>query len=77
MSNIAIYGGFGQLNWPIFCVNVSRGSGQATTQMYTVTLYDIKNKFVAFSAAVPEVVDVICEWGSPYVLLVDGKVCRD
>ena len=54
-----------------------RGSGQATTQMYTVTLYDIKNKFVAFSAAVPEVVDVICEWGSPYVLLVDGKVRID
>ena len=47
------------------------------TQMYTVTLYDIKNKFVAFSAAVPEVVDVICEWGSPYVLLVDGKVGTD
>ena len=43
-------------------------------QMYTVTLYDIKNKFIAFSAAVPEVVDVICEWGSPHVLTVDGKV---
>ncbi|KAK2192568.1 hypothetical protein NP493_28g12051 [Ridgeia piscesae] len=49
-------------------------SGHAMTQMYTVTLYDIKNKFIAFSAAVPEVVDVICEWGSPYILTVDGKL---
>ena len=42
--------------------------------MNTVTVYDIQNKFIAYSAPMPEVVDVVCEWGSIYVLAGDRKV---
>uniref|UniRef100_L7M659 Vacuolar protein sorting-associated protein 11 homolog n=1 Tax=Rhipicephalus pulchellus TaxID=72859 RepID=L7M659_RHIPC len=39
-----------------------------------VTIYDIQNKFVAYSAAIPGVVDVMAEWGSLYVLVQEGKL---
>jgi hypothetical protein len=39
-----------------------------------VTIYDIQNKFVAYSAPIPEVVNIFCEWGSLYALSADGKV---
>ena len=50
--------------------------------MNIVNVYDIQNKFIAYSAPVPDVVDVMCEWGSLYVLGGDRKVrqgtsCRD
>ncbi|CAN8016525.1 unnamed protein product [Ixodes persulcatus] len=38
-----------------------------------VTIYDIQNKFVAYSALIPGVVDVFFEWGSLFVLVQDGK----
>lgn len=39
-----------------------------------VTIYDIQNKFVAYSEAIPGVVDVMAEWGSLYVLVQEGKL---
>ena len=42
--------------------------------MQTVTVYDIQNKFIAYSAPVPEVIDILSEWGSLYVLAGDRKV---
>ncbi|XP_033108411.1 vacuolar protein sorting-associated protein 11 homolog isoform X2 [Anneissia japonica] len=45
-------------------------SGQ-TRQMDIVTVYDIQNKFIAYSGPFPEVVDVVCEWGSLYVIAGD------
>ena len=42
--------------------------------MNIVTVYDINNKFIAYSAPVPDVIDVISEWGSLYVLGGDRKV---
>jgi len=48
-------------------------SGQAV-EMNTVTVYDIQNKFIAYSAPFPAVIGVFCEWGSLYVLAGDRKV---
>jgi hypothetical protein len=50
-----------------------RGSGQSV-EMNTVTVYDIQNKFIAYSAPFPEVISVFCEWGSLYVLAGDRKM---
>jgi len=44
-------------------------------EMNTVTVYDIQNKFIAYSAPFPAVIGVFCEWGSLYVLAGDRKVC--
>ena len=44
-------------------------------EMNTVTVYDIQNKFIAYSAPFPAVIGVFCEWGSLYVLAGDKKVC--
>lgn len=50
-------------------------AGEGTARMMDiVTVYDIQNKFIAYSAPVPEVVDVIQEWGSLYVLGGDRKL---
>ena len=43
-------------------------------EMYTVTVYDIQNKFIAYSAPFPAVIGVFCEWGSLYILAGDRKV---
>jgi len=43
-------------------------------EMNTVTVYDIQNKFIAYSAPFPAVIGVFCEWGSLYVLAGDRKV---
>ena len=55
-----------------FLVFSSRG-GQSL-EMNLVTVYDIQNKFIAYSAPIPEVIDVLSEWGSLYVLAGDRRV---
>ncbi|XP_050409252.1 vacuolar protein sorting-associated protein 11 homolog [Patella vulgata] len=47
------------------------GSGK---EMNLVTVYDIQNKFIAYSAPYQEVIDVMCEWGSLYILAGDRKL---
>ncbi|CAH1772502.1 unnamed protein product, partial [Owenia fusiformis] len=48
--------------------------GNQTIQMNIVTVYDIQNKFIAYSAPIPDVIDVLCEWGSLFVLAGDRKL---
>ena len=43
-------------------------------EMNIVTIYDIQNKFIAFAAPFPEVIDVVYEWGAIFVLAGDKKV---
>ena len=43
-------------------------------EMNTVTVYDIQNKFIAYSAPYPEVIDVMCESGSIFIFTGDRKV---
>ncbi|GAB6019030.1 Vacuolar protein sorting-associated protein 11 [Chamberlinius hualienensis] len=39
-----------------------------------VSIYDVQNKFMAYSASVPHVIDVIHEWGSLYLVCKDKKL---
>ncbi|KAH3841675.1 vacuolar protein sorting-associated protein 11 homolog [Dreissena polymorpha] len=48
-------------------------AGQPIEQ-HMVTVYDIQNKFIAYSAPYPEVIDIISEWGSLYILTGDRKL---
>ncbi|XP_064651834.1 vacuolar protein sorting-associated protein 11 homolog [Lineus longissimus] len=50
----------------------STAQGQSL-EMNLVTVYDIQNKFIAYSALVPEVIDIVSEWGSLYILAGDRK----
>ena len=48
--------------------------GGQNLDMNTVTVYDIQNKFIAYSAPYPDVIGVVSEWGSLYILSGDSKV---
>ncbi|XP_032237087.2 vacuolar protein sorting-associated protein 11 homolog isoform X2 [Nematostella vectensis] len=39
-----------------------------------VTVYDIQNKFIAFTGTFPGVIEVLSEWGNLYVLTMDKKI---
>ena len=52
---------------------VFRRGGQ-NLDMNTITVYDIQNKFIAYSAPYPDVLGVVSEWGSLYILSGDSKV---
>ena len=41
--------------------------------MTTVSIYDIDNRYVGFSRSFPQVVSVVCEWGSVFVLASKGE----
>ncbi|XP_031570001.1 vacuolar protein sorting-associated protein 11 homolog [Actinia tenebrosa] len=41
-----------------------------------VTVYDIQNKFIAFTGTVTEVLDVLCEWGNLYIVTTDYKIIQ-
>ena len=41
--------------------------------MTTVSIYDVDNRYVGFSGSFSQVVSVICEWGSVYVLASKGE----
>lgn len=41
--------------------------------MATVSIYDIENRYVGFSGSFSQLVSVICEWGSVYVLANKGE----
>ncbi|KAK3522019.1 hypothetical protein QTP70_021383 [Hemibagrus guttatus] len=44
------------------------------TEKQVLTIYDLDNKFIAYSAAFDDIIDVLAEWGSFYVLTRDGKM---
>lgn len=50
----------------------SRNSSSSDKQL--LTIYDLDNKFIAYSASFDDVIDVVAEWGSFYVLTRDGKI---
>lgn len=39
-----------------------------------LTIYDLDNKFIAYSASFDDVIDVVAEWGSFYILTRDGRM---
>ncbi|KAJ8321881.1 hypothetical protein KUTeg_000352 [Tegillarca granosa] len=45
-----------------------------TFEMNIVTVYDIQNKFIAYSAPFPDVINIMCEWGSVFILGGDRKL---
>ncbi|KFO31059.1 Vacuolar protein sorting-associated protein 11 like protein [Fukomys damarensis] len=50
----------------------SRDSQSSDKQI--LNIYDLCNKFIAYSAVFEDVVDVLAEWGSLYVLTRDGRM---
>ncbi|XP_063528261.1 vacuolar protein sorting-associated protein 11 homolog isoform X3 [Pongo pygmaeus] len=50
----------------------SRDSQSSDKQI--LNIYDLCNKFIAYSTVFEDVVDVLAEWGSLYVLTRDGRV---
>lgn len=49
-------------------------SEEASLEKHMVTVLDIQNKFIVFSAPMREVQAVLAEWGSFYVLGGDKKL---
>lgn len=39
-----------------------------------LTIYDLDNKFIAYSASFDDVIDVVAEWGAFYILTRDQKM---
>uniref|UniRef100_A0A3B5K6S1 Vacuolar protein sorting-associated protein 11 homolog n=1 Tax=Takifugu rubripes TaxID=31033 RepID=A0A3B5K6S1_TAKRU len=50
----------------------SRESSSSDKQF--LTIYDLDNKFIAYSTQFDDVIDVVAEWGSFYILTRDGKM---
>ncbi|XP_019628396.1 PREDICTED: vacuolar protein sorting-associated protein 11 homolog [Branchiostoma belcheri] len=50
--------------------------GGQSRDMSIVNVYDIQNKFIAYSAPLPDVTDVICEWGSLYILTGENRLMQ-
>lgn len=48
--------------------------GSHSMEMNLVTVYDINNKFIAYTAPYPEVMDIMCEAGAIYILSGDRKL---
>ncbi|KAK2167121.1 hypothetical protein LSH36_32g21058 [Paralvinella palmiformis] len=42
--------------------------------VHIITVYDIQNKLIAYSGPLPEVTDVLCDWGGLYVLTGDNRL---
>ncbi|XP_036368498.1 vacuolar protein sorting-associated protein 11 homolog isoform X3 [Octopus sinensis] len=42
-------------------------------EMNIVTIYDIQNKFIAFVGPFPEIIDIVYEWGSIFILAGDKR----
>ncbi|XP_058865560.1 vacuolar protein sorting-associated protein 11 homolog [Acipenser ruthenus] len=52
------------------------GSREASpSEKQLLTVYDLDNKFIAYSAAFDDVIDVLAEWGSLYILTRDRRLC--
>ncbi|XP_065425259.1 vacuolar protein sorting-associated protein 11 homolog isoform X3 [Chrysemys picta bellii] len=50
------------------------GSDPQNSDKQILNVYDLCNKFIAYSSVFDDVVDVLAEWGSLYVLTRDGKI---
>uniref|UniRef100_A0A3Q2QIU7 Vacuolar protein sorting-associated protein 11 homolog n=1 Tax=Fundulus heteroclitus TaxID=8078 RepID=A0A3Q2QIU7_FUNHE len=47
---------------------------QSHSFIILLTIYDLDNKFIAYSTSFDDVIDVLAEWGSFYILTRDGKM---
>uniref|UniRef100_A0A673WCP1 Vacuolar protein sorting-associated protein 11 homolog n=1 Tax=Salmo trutta TaxID=8032 RepID=A0A673WCP1_SALTR len=61
---------------PCFSPNKSEfGSREMSpSEKQTLTIYDLDNKFIAYSASFDNIIEVLAEWGSFYILTRDGKM---
>ncbi|XP_041030262.1 vacuolar protein sorting-associated protein 11 homolog isoform X2 [Carcharodon carcharias] len=50
------------------------GGNEQSSEKQILTIYDLDNKFIAYTAAFDDIVDVLSEWGSLYVLTSDRKI---
>jgi vacuolar protein sorting-associated protein 11 len=50
------------------------GASSASSKIHSVTIYDTRNKFIAFTASLSDVTQVFSEWGTLFVLQGDGKL---
>lgn len=50
------------------------GRESSSSERQLLTIYDLDNKFIAYSASFDDVIDVVAEWGSFYILTRDGKM---
>ncbi|XP_022806826.1 vacuolar protein sorting-associated protein 11 homolog [Stylophora pistillata] len=53
------------------------GGSSQPRNVNVVTVYDIQNKFIAFTGTFQGVIDVICEWGSLFVITMENKARYD
>ncbi len=53
--------------------NISKASKSTFLDTTTVSIYDIENRYVGFSGSFSQVVSVVCEWGSVYILANKGE----
>jgi hypothetical protein len=51
-------------------------AASSVSRINTVTVYDTKNKFIAFAAGFNDVTQVMDEWGALFVLTGDGKMYK-
>lgn len=57
-----------------YLIIVSKANGKGDNDNTTVTIFDVNNKFIAFTAPIPNALQVISEWGSLLVLTKDKVV---
>lgn len=50
------------------------GGSSQPRNVNVVTVYDIQNKFIAFTGTFQGVIDVVCEWGSLFVITMENKI---
>lgn len=70
--------------WTLFSKNLKNflllsrsefaGNEAQNSDKQVLNIYDLCNKFIAYSSIFDDVVDVLAEWGSLYVLTRDGKI---
>jgi len=72
------------INWTWLCYETFDGiilllrtefGSSSPSDKQLLTIYDLDNKFIAYSASFDDVVDVVAEWGSFYILTRDGRMC--
>ena len=56
------------------CDETSSSARDAPITRNSLTIYDLKNKFIAFTAKFDAIVNIVAEWGSIFVLTQSHKV---
>lgn len=60
---------------PLLCSRSEfTGGDPQNSDKQILNIYDLGNKFIAYSSVFDDVVDVLAEWGCLYVLTRDGKL---